>query len=87
MTESLECYATRPFQERKSFPTAATYLCEVLLRDPPGPFNAQVQGAARVGHIGTLNHHALDQDLVLRKVLPNRVTFTVAALNLENIAR
>lgn len=80
------CHQTIP-GERKSFPTVAIYLCEVLLRDPPGPFDAKVQGAARVGHISTFNHHALDQDLVLREVLPNRVTFTVAALILENIAR
>ena len=42
------------------------HLCKVLLGDPPRPFNAQVQGAARVGHVSTLNHHALDQDLVFR---------------------
>uniref|UniRef100_A0A2I3HPY4 Uncharacterized protein n=1 Tax=Nomascus leucogenys TaxID=61853 RepID=A0A2I3HPY4_NOMLE len=43
-----------------------------------------VQGAAWVGHVSTLNHHAFDQDLVFREVLPSRVAFTVAAFNLEN---
>uniref|UniRef100_A0A2K6UN25 Uncharacterized protein n=1 Tax=Saimiri boliviensis boliviensis TaxID=39432 RepID=A0A2K6UN25_SAIBB len=37
-----------------------------------------VQGAAWVGHVSTLNHHAFDQDLVFREVLPSRVAFTVA---------
>ena len=67
-----------------SFPREAVYLCKIFLRDPPSPFNAQVQGAAWVGDISTLDHHPLDQNLVFRKVLPSRVAFTVAALNLEN---
>uniref|UniRef100_A0A4X1SYY5 Uncharacterized protein n=1 Tax=Sus scrofa TaxID=9823 RepID=A0A4X1SYY5_PIG len=41
-------------------------------------------GAAWVGHVSTLNHHALDQELVFRKVFPNRVAVTVAAFNLQN---
>jgi hypothetical protein len=59
-----------------------THLSKVLLGDPSSPFNAQVQGPARVGHVGTLNHHAFDEDLVLRKVLPGRVAFTITALTL-----
>lgn len=65
----------------------AAHLCKVLLGDPSGPLDAQVQGAARVGHVSTLNHHALDQDLVFRKGLPSRVALTVAALTLENMTR
>lgn len=65
----------------------ATHLRKILLGDPPGPFDAQVQGAAWVGHISTLNHHALDQDLIFWKVLPSRVAFTVTALSLEHIIR
>uniref|UniRef100_A0A8C9QUJ6 Uncharacterized protein n=1 Tax=Spermophilus dauricus TaxID=99837 RepID=A0A8C9QUJ6_SPEDA len=43
--------------------------------------------ATWVGHISTLNHHALDQDLIFWKVLPSRVTFTVDALSLEHMIR
>lgn len=63
------------------------HLCKILLGDPPGPFDAQVQGTARVGHVGTLDHHALDEDLVFWKVLPGRVALTVAALTLEKTIR
>lgn len=66
------------------FPREAAHLRKVLLRDPPSPFNAQVQGAAGVGYIRTLNHHALDQGLVLREVLPRRAALAVAAVNLES---
>lgn len=66
------------------FPREAAHLRKVLLRDPPSPFNAQVQGAAGVGHVRTLNHHAFDQGLVLREVLPRRAAFAVAAVNLES---
>lgn len=63
------------------------HLCKVLLGDPSSPFDAQVQGAARVGHVSTLNHHTLDEDLVFGKVLPSRVAFTVAALTLKKTIR
>ena len=66
------------------FPREAAHLCKVLLRDPPSPFNAQVQGAAGVGHVRTLDHHAFDQGLVLREVLPRRAALAVAAVNLES---
>lgn len=83
--KSPEFHDLEPFPEEKwSFPREVVYLCKILLRDPPSPFDAQVQGATRVGYISTLDHHTLDQDLVFRKVLPSRVAFTVAALNLEN---
>lgn len=63
------------------------HLGKILLGDPPSPLDAQVQGSARVGHVSTLDHHALDQDLVLGEVLPSRVALTVAALALENTIR
>lgn len=58
-------------------------LRKVLLRDPASPFNAQVQGAAGVGYVRTLDHHAFDQGLVLREVLPGRAALAVAAVNLS----
>lgn len=64
-----------------------THLSKILLRDPSSPFDAQVQGPARVGHVSTLDHHALDKDLVFRKVLPSRVAFTIAAFTLEETIR
>lgn len=83
--KSPEFHDLEPFPEEKwSFPREEVYLCKILLRDPPSPFDAQVQGATWVGYISTLYHHTLDQDLVFRKVLPSRVAFTVTALNLED---
>lgn len=68
---------------REPLPLLLISLCKILLRDPPSPFDAQVQGATWIGYICTLYHHTLDQDLVFREVFPSRVAFTVAAFNLS----
>lgn len=62
--------------------SAAPHLCKVLLGDPSGPLDAELQRPAGVRYIGALDQHPLYQQTVLRRVPDIRlaVAVTVHAL-------
>lgn len=57
----------------------SSYLCKVLLGDPPSPLDAQLEWPAGVRHICALDQHPLDQQAVLWRVFDVSLTFTVTA--------
>lgn len=60
------------------------HLGKVLFRDSASPLDAQLQGAAWIGHVGTLDHHTLNQQPVLWGVPDAGRTLEVAAFALRH---
>lgn len=56
----------------------APHLCKVLLGDPSGPLDAELQRPAGVCYIGALDQHPLYQQTVLRRVPDIRLAVAVA---------
>lgn len=59
------------------------HLCKVLLRDPSGPLDAELERSAGVCHICTLDQHPLYQQTVLWRVPDVGLTVTVAVHALQ----